>query len=267
MKESDDGLLELGARAAVAAMRAGEVTAEAYTVALLAKADELAHLNAFLTLDRSMVLHAAREADQKRASGAPLGALHGLPIPVKDSFNTRELPTSGGTRALEKFQPKDDAAVLKPLFEQGALLMGKTNLHELSFGWTSNNLSFGPVKNPYDPTRIAGGSSGGSAAAVAARMAPVAVGSDAHGSIRVPAGMCGLAGLRATYGRYPGAGAMSATMDKFDQPGPLARAVSDLALFDAVLTGDTRSITPKQLVGVRLGIAPAFFFERHGYRS
>ena len=242
-------------------MRRGEITAEHYTAALLAQAEDLAYLNAFRTLDRSMVLEAAREADLLRATAKPLGALHGLPIPVKDSVNTKALPTSSGTRALEKFRPKDDASVLKPLFAQGALLMGKTNLHELSYGWTCNNLSFGPVKNPYDPTRIPGGSSGGSAVAVAARMAPLAIAEDTHGSIRVPASMCGLAGLRPTYGRYPGEGTLSITQDKFDQPGALARSVSDLVLFDAVVTGDMRPIARAPLDGVRLGIAPGFFFE------
>jgi indoleacetamide hydrolase len=109
---------------------------------------------------------------EPRASGSALGILHGLPIPVKDSVNTKDLPTSNGTRALRDFKPRDDAAVLKPFFAQGAILMGKTNLHELSYGFTSNNAIFGPVRNPYDQKRVPGGSSGGSGAAVAARIAP-----------------------------------------------------------------------------------------------
>lgn len=261
MNADGSPLVELSANAAVAAMHRGEVKAEDYATALLARTEALAHLNAFRTLDRTLLLEAARGADRLRAAGAPLGALHGLPIPVKDSVNTKALPTSNGTQALEKFRPKGDAAVLKPLFAQGALLMGKTNLHELSLGWTSNNLTFGPVRNPYDPARIPGGSSGGSAVAVAARMAPLAIAEDTRGSIRVPASMCGLAGLRPTYGRYPGEGTLPITQDKFDQPGPLARNVADLALFDAVLTGDTRPIAPATLAGMRLGTAPAYFFE------
>jgi indoleacetamide hydrolase len=137
--------------------------------------------------------------------------MHGLPIPVKDSVNTKTLPTSNGTRAFAEFRPKDDAAVLKLLFAQGAILMGKTNLHELSFGWTSNNAVFGPVHNPYDPSRVPGGSSGGSGAAVAARIAPLAIGEDTLGSIRVPATHCGLAGLRPSFGRYPDGGIMPLT--------------------------------------------------------
>ena len=180
-------MIELSATAAVEAMRNGDIKAEDYARALLDKARDLDSLNAFRILNREMVLEAARAADKARASGAALGMLHGLPIPVKDSVNTKDLPTSNGTYALRDFKPKDDAAVLKPLFAQGAILMGKTNLHELSYGWTSNNGIFGPVRNPYNRERVPGGSSGGSAAAVAARIAPLAIAEDTLGSIRVPA--------------------------------------------------------------------------------
>jgi len=207
-----------------------------------------------------MVLEAARAADKRRASGAKLGLVHGLPLPVKDSINTKDLVTSNGTRALRNFRPKDDAAVLKPLFAEGAILMGKTNLHELSFGWTSNNGVFGPVRNPYNSSRIPGGSSGGSAAAVAARIAPLAIAEDTLGSIRVPATMCGLAGFRPTFGRYPGAGIMSATCNKFDQVGPLARWVADLLLFDTAVAGDNCLAATTSLKGVRIGISPEYFW-------
>jgi mandelamide amidase len=229
-------MTELTATAAVQAMRNGDVKAEDYARALLDRAQALANLNAFRTLDREMVLEAARSADKARAAGQTLGMLHGLPIPVKDSVNTKAFPTSNGTRALREFKPKDDAAVLKPLLYQGAILMGKTNLHELSYGWTSNNEAFGPVRNPYDPQHVPGGSSGGSAAAVAGRMAPLAIAEDTLGSIRVPASMCGLAGLRPSFGRYPDDGIMPLTVNKFDQVGPLARSVADLLLFDSVVT-------------------------------
>ncbi len=132
--QTQKSLSDLTAVAAVTAMRRGEIKAEDYARALLDRAQALETLNAFRTLDRDMVLEAARAADQARASGAALGLLHGLPIPVKDSVNTKALPTSNGTRALRDFRAKDDAAVLKPLFAQGAILMGKTNIHELSYG-------------------------------------------------------------------------------------------------------------------------------------
>jgi indoleacetamide hydrolase len=250
---------ELSASAAVEAMRNGDIKAEDYARALLNRAQKLVNLNAFRTLNREMVLEAARAVDKARASGVAPGMLHGLPIPVKDSINTKDLPTSNGTRALRDFKPRDDAAVLKPLFAQGAILMGKTNMHELSYGWTSNNATFGPVRNPYDPDRVPGGSSGGSAAAVAARIAPLAIAEDTLGSIRVPASMCGLAGLRPTVGRYSDAGIMPLTINKFDQVGPVARSVADLLLFDTALSGDREQIAGTPLTGLRIGLSPYFW--------
>lgn len=251
-------LADLTAVAAVAAMRNGDIKAQEYARALLERAQQLENLNAFRTLDIEMVLEAARGADKARASGASLGALHGLPIPVKDSFNSKALPTTYGTKAFRDFRPNNDAGVLKLLLAQGGILMGKTNIHELSAGWTSNNPIFGAVHNPYDPSRIPGGSSGGSAAAVAARMAPLAVAADTWGSIRVPASMCGLTGLRPSYGRYSDDGILPLAEAKFDQSGSLARTVSDLALFDAAMTGDQAPLIPAPLKDVRIGIAPKF---------
>jgi Asp-tRNA(Asn)/Glu-tRNA(Gln) amidotransferase A subunit family amidase len=161
-----------------------------------------------------------------RAAGKPLGALHGLPVPIKDSVNTKDLPTTGGTPALRSFQPKEDAPIVRVLADAGAILLGKTNLHELSFGWTSNNQAFGPVRNPYDPTRIPGGSTGGTAVAVAARMAPLRVAEGTEGSIRVSAALTGIAGFRPTTGRYPSSGVIPIT-PLFDQVGPHARCVAE----------------------------------------
>ena len=250
---SHAALAGLTAVEAVAAMRAGELACEDYARALLDRAARLARFNAFRTIDRERVLEAAREADAQRAAGTTPGRLHGLPLPVKDSINTRDLPTSNGTRALVDFRPARDAAVLGPLRAAGAIVMGKTNIHELSRGWTSNNGAFGPVLNPYDPQHIPGGSSGGSAAAVAARMAPLALGEDTLGSIRVPATFCGVIGFRPTYGRYPGEGIMPLTFDRFDQVGPFANAMSDIVLFDDVLT-DAAPIAARPLAGLRLGV-------------
>jgi Asp-tRNA(Asn)/Glu-tRNA(Gln) amidotransferase A subunit family amidase len=251
-------LTGLSATEAIDGMRKGDFTAETYAEALLAQASRLKDLNAFRTLRPDEVLAAAREADQRRAARQPLGLLHGLPIPVKDSVNTSALPTSQGTKVLEKFVPRQDAGVLKPLFAQGAILMGKTNLHELSCGWSSNNLTFGAVLNPYDRTRSPGGSSGGSGAAVAARMAPIAIAEDTYGSIRVPAAFCGLAGLRPTHHRYPMDGIMPLAKGKFDQVGPLARDVRDLILFDSVVTGARDEVRAGSLQGVRVAVSPAF---------
>jgi len=259
---SQSGLTDLTAVAALAAMRTGDIKAEDYARALFDRAEALVSLNAFRALDREMVLEAARAADKRRATGARLGALHGLPIPVKDSVNTKALPTTNGTPALRNFRPKDDAAILKPLFAQGAILMGKTNIHELSYGHTTNNFTFGPTRNPYDTSRVPGGSSGGSAVAVAARIAPLAIAEDTFGSIRVPASFCGIAGLRPTVGRYPSAGVMPIT-PRWDTVGPLARTVTDLILFDSVVMGDTSGVGPQPLRGVRIGIAEYFLGDLH----
>ena len=255
---TSDNLTELTATEAVASMQRGEFSAESYANALLVRARQCADLNAFRTLEPDRVLEAARAADKRRGTGAVLGPMHGLPIPVKDSVNTADYPTSNGTRALRDFRPKTDADVLRPLKAAGAIVMGKTNLHELSFGWTSNNECFGSVHNPFDRSRIPGGSSGGSAAAVAARIAPLAIAEDTLGSIRVPASCCGLAGLRPSYGRYSDRGIMALTADKFDQVGPVARSVADLLLFDSVVTGDNSPATPTPLKGVRIGLADHF---------
>ena len=246
-------LTDLTATEAVTALRNGDLKAEEYAQALLTRAAKLSALNAFITLRPDDVMQAARAADQLRARGGRLGLLHGLPIAVKDSIDTKSLPTSNGTRALKGFMPKEDARVVRALLAEGAIVMGKTNLHELSCGWTSNNATFGPVLNPYDRTRTPGGSSGGSAAAVAARFAPIAIGEDTFGSIRVPSTFCGLVGLRPTFERYSDEGLMPLSHRRFDQVGPLARSVADIVLFDSVVTGERSAVSATRLEGVRIG--------------
>ena len=252
-------MIDLSATDAVAAMREGAITAEAYADALLTQCEIGRYLNAFITLEPDRVREAARSADRHRSMGRALGLLHGLPIPIKDSVNTQDLPTTAGTSALRGFRPAADATAVARLRGAGASILGKTNLHELSFGWTSNNLAFGAVRNPYDPARIAGGSSGGTAAAVSARMAPLGVAEDTQGSIRVPAALCGVCGFRPTTGRYPTDGTAPIT-PLFDQLGPHARSVGDLRLFDAVMTGELAPIVSVSLRGLRLGVARDYFF-------
>ena len=201
-KGGDAELSNLGAVEAVAHMSQGSVTSERYARALLARCQTARGLNAFITLEPDRVLEDARARDRERLAGVKSGPLFGLPIPVKDSVNTRDYPTTAGTPALRHFRPKEDAPLVAALRAAGALVLGKTNLHELSYGWTSNNLAFGAVHNPYDASRIPGGSSGGTAAAIAARLAPLGVAEDTEGSIRVPAAFCGIAGFRPTTGRY-----------------------------------------------------------------
>ncbi len=252
-------LIDLGAVEAVAAMSRGEISAERYAGTLLGRCTAGKALNAFITLEPERVLEAARGCDRERLAGKKPGALFGLPIPVKDSVNTAEYRTTAGTPALREFRPKADAPLVRTLRANGAIVLGKTNLHELSYGWTSNNQAFGPVHNPHDPTRIPGGSSGGTAAAVAARMAPLGVAEDTEGSIRVPAAFCGLAGFRPTTGRYP-THACVPISPLFDQVGPHARSVADLVLFDSVVAGDSSSLPSVSLRGLRLGVVRDYWF-------
>ena len=250
---------DLSAVEAVGRMSRGELSAERYAEALLARCRAAHALNAFITLDPDRVLEDARARDRERRAGAKPGPLFGLPVPVKDSVNTRDYPTTGGTPALRSFRPHEDAPLVAALRSAGAIVLGKTNLHELSFGWTSNNLAFGAVHNPYDPARIPGGSSGGTGAAIAARLAPLGVAEDTEGSIRVPAAFCGIMGFRPTTGRYSTQGCVPIS-PLFDQVGPHARTVADLALFDAAVLNDARPLAPRSLQGVRLGIVRDYWF-------
>jgi Asp-tRNA(Asn)/Glu-tRNA(Gln) amidotransferase A subunit family amidase len=258
--EPVDNLMRLSAGEAVAGMTSGEFTAEAYANALLKRVREKRDLNAFIALDPELVLESARAADQRRARGGRLGVLHGLPIPVKDSVFTKDYPTTAGTAALKSLHRRVDAPLVVRLKNAGAYVMGKTNLHELSTGHTSNNEIFGAVHNPFDPARIPGGSSGGTGAAVAAGMAPLGIGEDTFGSIRVPSSLCGLVGFRPTTGRYPNEEVVPLTPE-FDQLGPMARGVADIILFDSVFTGAHRANAGPPLEKIRLGVPRGYFYQ------
>jgi len=255
----EDSLVDLNAVEAVARMSRGDFTAESYARALLDRCSAGYALNAFISFAPDRVLEDARRRDRERGAGVKPGPLFGLPIPIKDCANTRDYPTTGGTPGLRHFRPSDDAPLVKKLREAGAVILGKTNMHELGYGWTSINESFGPVRNPYDPTRIPGGSSGGTAVAVAARMAPLGVAEDTNGSIRIPAALCGIMGLRPTTGRYPTQGCIPLS-PVFDQVGPHARTIKDLALFDSVVSGDWRPVESLALRRVRLGVVRDYWY-------
>ncbi|MCO6009885.1 indoleacetamide hydrolase [Actinoallomurus purpureus] len=253
---------ELPLTEVAAHIRRGDLSAVEYATALLERVEDHAHLNAFITVDADALLSAAKNADQAQAGGEPLGVLHGVPIAVKDNIDTVDLPTTGGTPALRTHRPAADADAVRLLRQAGALVLGKTNLHELAYGVTSGNGAFGPVANPYDTGRIAGGSSGGTAAAVAARLAAAGLGTDTGGSVRMPASLCGVAGLRPTMGRYPQRGIMLVSRTR-DTIGPLARTVADVRLLDTVLSGadeDTGTVADA-LTGVRLGVVRHPFAE------
>jgi len=257
--------LAMSSSQAIAAIRSGRLSAEAYVSTLLARAEQLKELNAFIVLDRAGAVAAARQVDALRRSGAALPALAGLAVVVKDNINTRDLPTTAGTAALRNVRPNANAPTLQKLVDAGAIVLGKTNLHELAFGITSTNLtSFaGAVKNPYDTQRSPGGSSGGTAAAIAARIVTSGLGTDTGGSTRVPAALCGIVGLRPSVGgggaerRYDGAGVVPISHTR-DTVGPMGRSVADVALLDSVITG-TPLATVLPLRGLRIGVPASFW--------
>jgi len=253
-------LHDLGVGEAAKAIRSGEITAERLAEALLARASANANLGAFITLDPDQVRAAARKADQARASGGSLGALHGVPLALKDNLDTAELPTSGGTPGLAGNRPKRNAVIVDKLLGAGAIVLGKTNLHELAYGITNNNAAYGPARNPYAPDRIPGASSGGTGVAVAARIAPGGIGTDTGGSVRIPAALCGIVGLRPTTGRWSQAGVVPISHTR-DTPGPMTRSVADCALLDGVVTGGPTEAAPAQLKGVRIGVPRQHFWE------
>ncbi|MGH8494772.1 MAG: amidase family protein [Gammaproteobacteria bacterium] len=248
---------ELSLREAARLIRVGDLTAEAYAEALLDVCEAWRSLNAFISLDRDGVLRAARAADRAKRSGRAIGPLHGIPIAIKDVFDVPGTPTTAGTPAFRDHMPRRTARLVEILFDAGALMLGKTNLHEMAFGITSDNEFTGAVRNPYDVTMSAGGSSSGSAAAVAARMTPVALGSDTGGSIRIPAAHCGIVGFRPSAGRYSVAGMFPLNHTR-DVPGLMARSVEDIAFLDQVLTG-AEDPQRTDLRKVRIGLPRDYF--------
>ena len=245
-------------------IRDRQLTSVELTQAYLDRADANADLNAFITLDRNAALAAARKADADLAAGIVKGPLHGVPLVVKDNIHVAGLPNTAGTPALREFVPKTNAWVVQRLLDGGAVILGKTNMHELAFGISGYNEGFftGPAigtRNPYDRTRFAGGSSSGTGAAIGARLAPGGLGSDTGGSVRIPAALCGEAGLRPTLGRYS-QDAITPISHSRDTAGPMAQTVADVALLDYVIAG-TKKVTAVPIRKVRLGVYRPYFFK------
>ncbi|MGH1478886.1 MAG: indoleacetamide hydrolase [Geminicoccales bacterium] len=254
------GLTDLSASDALAGLRSRQFTATAYIEALLKRREDVDHLNAFINQDAKTMRVSAEATDERLEAGDDAALLLGLPFVAKDNIDTVDLPTTGGTPALKNWFPSRNAPVIQALLDAGAILAGKTNMHELAFGITSNNAVFGAVKNPYDDSLIPGGSSGGTAAAVAARLAPVGLGTDTGGSCRIPAALCGCVGFRPTLNRYSQAGVIPISHTR-DTIGPIARSVADIALLDGICASDPLPAFEKPIEDIRIGVPATYFYE------
>ncbi len=232
-------------------------------------------INAFITLLDRQALRTARQAEKEILKGNYRGPLHGVPFAVKDLFFTRGIRTTCGSKILRNFTPAYSAAAVERLASAGAVLLGKLNMHEFAYGTTSVNPHYGAVRNPWDQERVTGGSSGGSAASLAASFVPLTLGTDTGGSIRIPSALCGTAGLKPTYGRISRYGVYPLCWS-LDHPGPMARTAADLALAMNALAGPdprdpstanisvpdyTRSLGDT-LNGIRIGVPSGYYFEK-----
>jgi aspartyl-tRNA(Asn)/glutamyl-tRNA(Gln) amidotransferase subunit A len=266
-------MTDLNATQWVRQLAAGEITSVELTQRCLNRIGRHdGAVRAFLRVDPSAALAQADQIDRRRKAGKPVGLLAGLPVAVKDLLCAQGELTTCASRILENFRPPYDATVVAKLKAADAVLLGRTNMDEFAMGGSNENSAFFATHNPWDLTRVPGGSSGGSAASVAARMAPLAVGTDTGGSIRCPAGLCGITGMKPTYGRVSRYG-LVAFASSLDQIGPLGQTAEDCALLLEVLAGhdpkDSTSIdlpVPKYsetvrqpLEGLRLGLVREHF--------
>jgi aspartyl-tRNA(Asn)/glutamyl-tRNA(Gln) amidotransferase subunit A len=232
------------------------------------------HLNVYLSLTRERALEQAARVDALAAQGDPLPALAGIPVAVKDVLVVRGVPSTAGSKILKGYQPPYDATVVARLEAAGAVLLGKLNCDEFAMGSSNENSAYGPVRNPVDPERVPGGSSGGSAAAVAANLAVATLGSDTGGSIRQPASFCGVVGVLPTYGRVSRYG-LIAFASSLDRVGPFAANVRDAATLLGIIAGhdsqdatsspalvpDYAAESDKPVAGLRIGVPPEYFGE------
>jgi aspartyl-tRNA(Asn)/glutamyl-tRNA(Gln) amidotransferase subunit A len=218
-------------------------------------------LNAFITVFEASAMEQAKTLDEELRVGKSRGPLHGRPVSLKDLIDVEGVPTTAASRVRANHIARKDATIVTRLREAGAIIIGKTNLHEFALGTTSDESAFGPVRNPHDPARSPGGSSGGSAAAVAAGMGWGSIGTDTGGSIRIPAAACGVVGLKPTFGEVPTVGVVPLSVS-LDHVGPLAKNVTDAWTIYDVLAGSTLpKPSPRSLDSVRLGRLSGYFLE------
>ena len=249
-------IAELTITQALARQSSGTLTCRDHVEALIDRCETGKDINAFVSTDWQMLREAADRADKSGKAGE---GLNGIPLCLKDNIDTAILPTSAATGALRGHVAAKAAPVAQALFDAGALLGSTGNMHELAFGITSNNAVTGAVRNPWNPEMIPGGSSGGVAAAVAARMMPGGIGTDTGASVRLPASLCGCVGFRPTVGRYSGDGIVPISHTR-DTAGPITRSVADAVLLDAAMAG-SRAGDRIQLKGLRLGVPRSYFYE------
>jgi aspartyl-tRNA(Asn)/glutamyl-tRNA(Gln) amidotransferase subunit A len=248
-------IAEIGRR-----LRARELSVRELTEHTLAGIErEQPRLNAFITVTGESALARAAELDALLARGDDLGPLHGIPVAHKDCFFTKGVRTTAGSRVFADFVPDRDAEVVHRLHAAGMVMVGKTNLHELTYGITSINAAFGTVHNPHHATRVSGGSSGGSGAAISAGLVPGATGTDTGGSIRIPASFCGCVGLKPTYDRISRDGVMPLGPSQ-DHVGPIAANIADTALLYAAMAGVVVNAEPG-VHGLRIGLPENYFWE------
>ncbi len=256
------------------AIAAGDLTSEAVTQAAIQQAERFnSDYSLFITFTPEIALEQARAADWARASGSPLGPLHGVPITVKDNIDIAGIPATAGAKIFQDRIPAQTATVVENLRAAGAVILGKTNLHEMALGATNTNPHYGAVRNPWDPSRIPGGSSGGSAATQSLQIGYASLGTDSGGSVRIPAALCGLVGLKQTHGVVSLSGCIPTGTWSTDHIGPLTKTVADAALMLSVMQGydpmdpDSTPHMPDvcdpipSLSGLKLGLPEAYYWE------
>ena len=252
-----------------------EISSVELTEAVFDRIDKVEDkVNAYVTLNKENALKTAAEIDEKRANGEKLSPLAGIPVGIKDNISTKGLSTTCSSKMLENYKPPFNATVVEKLNDAGVVVTGKLNMDEFAMGSSTENSYFGPTKNPHDLDRIPGGSSGGSAAAVAAGEAIVSLGSDTGGSIRQPAAYCGVVGLKPTYGAVSRYG-LVAFASSLDQIGPLGKSVKDVAMVQSVINGhdkmdatsayrdytDLSANLTSDVKGLRIGLPKEYFGE------
>jgi len=270
-RHSESELAFLSIERAAALLRRREISPLELVDTALARIERWSSsLHAFLTILAEQARQDAKRAEKAIRRGTARSVLHGIPLSLKDNFYTRAIRTTAGSKILADFVPNQDSAVAKSLAEAGAILLGKTNMHEFAYGITGENPHYGSSHNPWAPTRVSGGSSGGSAVAVATGMGWASVGTDTGGSIRIPAALCGIVGMKPTFGLVSVEGVVPLGVS-FDHVGPLARSVTDATILLEVIAGkyprgemrpSHRALDRNRPRRFRLGWPKDFFFER-----